>query len=353
MLDVQEMPGVINASLNKLFTEPVQIAGVINAVVRAGGGGQGGGGGQPVAEQQGAQPETEDLEEAVTKNYSAVEELNTNVQNLDSTLKNVSTNLNPAQGPTPLVDLPPILDRLLEQTGTASPTAQRQFPAFGEALGAHSQFRPGGGGGGAQQPAGALRVNLPTEFFVGLVNIHTELTAQTKQFVGMNTHLAALRIGLFGTEPFKVQIDPSEEAGLAKEATLALIPNLQRTHLIQQGFGIDETIKGLATMNELLTQASERPAGTADDPLYVQALEGGLDVNIVNQKDINVKVNNAEDIGVQVNNEVAIPVNPGTVTVIVGNTPLTVSVSEIGALITALAQGNAGQGAFGGTTIGG
>ena len=53
----------------------------------------------------------------------------------------------------------------------------------------------GGGGEGAvaQQPPASLRVALPTEFFVGLVNIHTELTTHTAELKTANFELLALR----------------------------------------------------------------------------------------------------------------------------------------------------------------
>ena len=381
MIDVQEIDGVINATLNKLFAEPVQIAGIINARVRTvgGAGGQGGGG---QGEGQPDESAVEDLEEAVTKNYSSVEELNSSVNDLNETMKNVTSgNLDPALGPTPAVSIPDILDRLLEQTGAASPTAQRQFPAFGEALGAHSQFGRGGGGGGgaAQQPAGAIRVNLPTEFFVGLVNIHTELAAQTKQFESINTHLADLRIGLFGTETaaLKVQvvqgavesggIDPivdvrailanfenrgfpiRTEGGedffgglqFADLAPAKLIEASQATPLMTSD---EQATTGLATMNELLTQASERPQGNSEDPLYVK---------LVSDETLKVEVTNqVRSVEATIVNSSPIPVREqGTVQVVVNNTSLTVRIADLGTLLSQLSQQNTESRSFGGQTI--
>ena len=111
MLGTQEIEGVINASLNKTFSEPIQLQGVINAVVRrVGGGGDGqtgDGGGETETEA------VEDLTEAVQNNYSTVEDLNTNIKELNDSVKQVTSgNLNPALGPTPAVDIPDVLGSL-------------------------------------------------------------------------------------------------------------------------------------------------------------------------------------------------------------------------------------------------
>ena len=374
IIGTQDVDGVINASLNRLFTEPVQIAGIINARVRTVG--DAGGQGDAAQADGGADnAAVEDLEEAVTNNYSAVEDLNTNIKQLNDSVKNVSTNLDPALGATPLIDLPSALDRLLEQTGTASPTAERQFPGFGEALGAHSQFRPGGGGGGAAQQGAALRVNLPTEFFVGLVNIHTELAAQTKQFESINTHLADLRIGLFGAEPLKVQIvqgavesggiDPIvgvrailanfENRGIpirteggedffggfnfADLAPAKLIEASQVTPLITSD---QEAIKGLQTLNELMAQQVVS-RGDEENPLYITTKDP-LPVEVTNKTlsmTGDVKIVNEEPIDVQT----------GVVTVVIGSTPVSVQISDLGSLISQLSAGNTAQDSFGGQTI--
>ena len=343
----EQIAGVINASLNKLFTEPVQIAGVINARVRTGGGQ--GDAAQADAGADNVAP-VEDLTEAVQNNYSTVQELNTNVQDLNSTLQNVSTNLNPSLGNTPRIDIPDILDRLLEQTGAASPTGQRQFPGFGEALGAHSQFRPGGGGGGAaQQPAQALRVAFPTEAFNAFVNIHTELTTQTAALEQANFELLALRTFTENALPIAIGRSLTEGAtSLATETTLALIPNLQRTALIQRGFGIDETLKGLATMNDLLTQSLERPAGTSEDPLYVALTSKDALLVTVTNESLQVK----GDVNAEIVNSSPIPVREqGTVQVVVNNTNLTVRIADLGTLLSQLSQQNTERAAFGGQTI--
>ena len=203
----ENISGVINATLNKLFDEPIQIPGVINAVVRTVGG-TGGTGGQSAdggGEGSGKSDDSavEDLEEAVTKNYSTVAELNENVKNLNDTVKNVTNgNLNPALGPT-RVDIPDVLTRLNQQTNFTDDQAQRENPGFAEILGAHSQFRPGGGGGGvAGQQQASLRVAFPTEAFNALVNIHTTINLLGKEFASANEHLALANVEALSMRTF-------------------------------------------------------------------------------------------------------------------------------------------------------
>ena len=379
MLPIQEIQGVINASLNKTFTEPIQLSGVINAVVRnVGSGAEGGEGG---GDDSGA----EDLEESLNNNYSAVEDLNTNIKQLNDSVKNVSTNLDPALGDTPRVDIPEILDKLVRQTGTASPTADRLFEGFrsiisGETQGSFSQFRPGGGGGGASGGAGggALRVTFPTEAFVLLANIHTELAAQTKQFESINTHLADLRIGLFGAEPLKVQIvqgavesggiDPIvgvrailanfENRGIpirteggedffggfnfADLAPAKLIEASQVTPLITSD---QEAIKGLQTLNELMAQQVVS-RGDEENPLYITATDP-LPVEVKNK----VQLADDEVIDVEVKNTEPIRVETGVVTIVISGTPVSVRIEDLGTLLNQLSQQNTASDSFGGQTI--
>ena len=185
-----ELSGVIKATLMKLFDEPIILQG---RIVTTGGGG--GGGSTPQQSDGGGETESRDTGAEDAENYSAVPELSQSINNLDNTLKQVTTNgnLNPALGPVDL-DIPDALDRLNRQTDfTQGAPINAGQPGFGDLLGAHSQFRPGGGGAGAAQPQSALRVAFPREALIGLVNIHTELTTHTKNWIGANQHLATMR----------------------------------------------------------------------------------------------------------------------------------------------------------------
>ena len=133
---------------------------------------------------------------------------------------------------------------------------------------------------------------------------------------------------------------------LAQETTLALIPQLQRTHLIQQGFGIDEEIKGRATMNELLTQALERPAGTSEDKLYVTL--AGETLKVEGQVEV---VGGQMDVNAQIINSSPISVSTGTVQVVISGQPVSVRIEDLGTLLSQISQANTERSAFGGLTI--
>ena len=335
----------------------------------------------------------EDLEEAVTKNYSTVEDLNTNIKQLNDSVKNVTSgNLNPALGPTPAVDIPDVLDRLLEQTGTASPTAQRQFPGFGEALSGENQFRQGAGGGspGAQQAA-ALRVAFPREALTGIANIAIGIIENAGLIEQTNLELLALRTfvenGLFPALHDALtglgQENTLQRIAIATETT-AQVPLVQALRdagvgnpfsagsptpdmealqaanaagLNEAGFALlgqlssigdqSETAKGLDSIRELMSLSLERPAGTSGDPLYVTM--GDETVKVEGTVEV---VGGQMDVQAEIVNESAIPVaQQGEITVIVGNTPLTVNISDLGTLISQLSAGNTARDSFGGQTI--
>ena len=243
----------------------------------------------------------------------------------------VSGNLDPALGDTPSVDIstPNVNINNEPVPGASHPQG------FADTLGQANQFRPGSGGGGVQQAAGALRVALPAEFSLGIANIHTAL--QTTNF-----ELLALRTFVENGLPPAIGRSLTEGAtSFATETTLALIPHLQRTALIQRGFGIDETLKGLATMNDLLTQASERPAGTSEDPLYVTMAGDTLKVEVTNP---------VTSVDARIVNE-PLRVETGVISVVVGNTPISVRIADLGTLLSQLSQQNTERAAFGGQTI--
>ena len=150
----------------------------------------------------------------------------------------------------------------------------------------------------------------------------------------------------FLRQPPPVPVDDNETAQ-APQAPQAVRFDTQMANPPNQS----ESAKGLAELEDIKSFVREQAAGTETDPIYVKALEGGLDVNVVNKEDINVKVNNADDIGVQVNNKEAIPVETGVVTIVIGETPVSVRIEDLGALISQLSAGNTARDSFGGQTI--
>ena len=103
-----------------------------------------------------------------------------------------------------------------------------------------------------------------------------------------------------------------------------------------------ETAQGLLTMNDLLTQALDRPAGTAEDKLYVTLAGEVLQVEVTNQ---------VRSVDATIVNSSPIRVETGVVTVLVGNTPLTVNIADLSSLLSQLVQLNTESSSFGGVSL--
>ena len=153
-------------------------------------------GGQTVRPPQttidGTQPaSTEDVLNPQGSQYNQVAE---NIAKIAEATTGLSTNLNPAAGPVPRINIPDILDRLNQQTnvstdGNAAVREGFASAGFGEALRQANQFqRPGGGGGGVAPEARAVRVTFPPEVFRELSQ---ERTLQTG-FLLATEHLSSI-----------------------------------------------------------------------------------------------------------------------------------------------------------------
>ena len=227
LADIQpvELNGVINATLNKLFDEPIILTGRIDATVNyltgagGGGGNQGGGGG---GDGGGG-------DEDPVQRSQVAEDLSTIANVLQNAA--VSGNLDPSLGPTPRVDVPtPNLD-----IDNQPPPGATHPEGFGDTLGNANQFAPRAGGGGRAEVSGALRVTFPTEVLSKLAQEET----LSKQFLSVNHHLATIRTFI------------ANGADWATETTLA---------------GIAETLNQIQFATEK----------TADSPLVQRLVDAGI-----------------------------------------------------------------------------
>ena len=140
--------------------------------------------------------------------------------------------------------------------------------------------------------------------------------------------------------PFRADSPVPDAAGI--EAVMGADLNASGLALFAQLDSItdqSETVKGLESLQDLLSMPLQLEAGTLDNPLFIQSADP-LDVHIVN-----------DAIGVEVSNEDPIQVETGVVTVVIGSTPVSVQISDLGTLVNQIIQASIASGAFGGPTL--
>ena len=167
---------------------------------------------------------------------------------------------------------------------------------------------------------------------LGSIQIATEKTAAAPVVAALRESGVEFPFSATSPTPDAAGIQAVSDAGL-NASGLALFAQLDS--IADQS----ETVKGLESLHELLSMPLQLEAGTLENPLYIKT-DDILQVELVD-KSVDATIVNTEPI----------PVNPGTVTVIVGNTPLTVNISDLSVLLSQLSQENTASQSFGGQTI--
>ena len=162
---------------------------------------------------------------------------------------------------------------------------------------------------------------------LGSIQIATEKTAAAPVVAALRESGVEFPFSPTSPTPDAAGIQAVSDAGL-NASGLALFGQLDS--ITDQS----ETVKGLESLQELLSMPLQLEAGTLENPLYIKT-DDILQVELVD-KSVDATIVNTEPI----------PVNPGTVTVIVGNTPLSVNISDLGSLISELSAGNTARDAI-------
>ena len=176
-----------------------------------------------------------------------------------------------------------------------------------------------------------------------------------------NQHLSGLQSATESTAQVPL-VQALREAGIAQPFSAgspvpdtAALQAATNAGINQAGFQLLERLesipnqsngaKALAEIEDLKSFAREQAAGTADDPIYITAtdplpveIKGG-EVEVKGQ--VEAKIVNTEPI----------PVETGTVQVVIAGLPVSVRIEDLGALISQLSAGNTARDAFGGQTI--
>ena len=139
----------------------------------------------------------------------------------------------------------------------------------------------------------------------------------------------------FANKPVPVHLQGDLTDPLPVGLSQAAISRLDMIILNQQ-----ESVRGLATLADFEAMKQEQAAGTEEDPIYARILD-------------TVQVEGKVEVtgGVEITNKDPIAVETGVVTIVVGETPVSVRVEDLGTLISQLSAGNTASGSFGGQTI--